>query len=51
MGWQSVDLCPRCEKKLEEWLNNKEERTANKECKECPFAPWDYWRLEERKEE
>lgn len=24
MGWQSVDLCPRCEKKLEEWLNNKE---------------------------
>lgn len=25
MGWQSVDLCPRCEKKLAEWLNNKEE--------------------------
>lgn len=28
MGWQSVDLCPRCEKKLAEWLNNKEERSA-----------------------
>ena len=27
MGWQSVDLCPRCEKKLVEWLNNKEERS------------------------
>lgn len=26
MGWQSVDLCPSCEKKLVEWLNNKEER-------------------------
>lgn len=24
-GWQSVDLCPRCEKKFAEWLNNKEE--------------------------
>lgn len=30
MGWQSVDLCPRCEKKLAEWLNNKEERSAEK---------------------
>ena len=29
MGWQSVDLCPRCEKKLSEWLNNKEGRSAN----------------------
>ena len=25
MGRQSVDLCPRCEKKLAEWLNNKED--------------------------
>ena len=31
MGWQSVDLCPRCEKKLAEWLNNKEEREAASE--------------------
>ena len=30
-GWQSVDLCPRCEKMLEEWLSNKEEITANHE--------------------
>lgn len=30
-GWQSVDLCPGCEKKLAEWLNNKEERNANTE--------------------
>ena len=28
MGWQSVDLCHRCEKELAEWLNNKEERSA-----------------------
>ena len=25
LGWQSVDLCPRCEKKLAEWLNNRGE--------------------------
>lgn len=31
IGWRSVDLCPRCEKKLAEWLNNKEERNANTE--------------------
>lgn len=31
MGWQSVDLCPSCEKKLAEWLNNKEERSAELE--------------------
>ena len=30
-GWQSVDLCPGCEKKLEEWLSNKEEIIANHE--------------------
>lgn len=29
MGWQSVDLCPECEKKLAEWLNNKEEKSAD----------------------
>ena len=29
MGWQSVDLCPRCEKKLADWLNNKEEIGAD----------------------
>lgn len=29
MGWQSVDLCPGCEKKLAEWLNNKEERRCS----------------------
>jgi hypothetical protein len=23
IGWQSVDLCPGCEKKLAEWLDNK----------------------------
>lgn len=23
-GWQSVDLCPKCEKMLAEWLNDKE---------------------------
>ena len=25
LGWQSVDLCPKCEKMLAEWLNNKGE--------------------------
>ncbi len=29
VGWQSVDLCPICEKKLAEWLNNKEGKDAN----------------------
>ena len=24
LGWQSVDLCPKCEKRLAEWLNDKE---------------------------
>ena len=24
IGWESVDLCPGCEKKLAEWLNNEE---------------------------
>ena len=24
MGWQSVDLCPKCEEKLNGWLNQKE---------------------------
>ena len=24
LGWQSVDLCPKCEKMLAEWLDNKE---------------------------
>lgn len=23
LGWQSVDLCPKCEKMLAEWLNDK----------------------------
>ena len=23
LGWQSVDLCPKCEKRLSEWLNDK----------------------------
>lgn len=22
-GWESVDLCPKCEKRLAEWLNDK----------------------------
>ena len=26
LGWQSVDLCPKCEKTLAEWLNNKGEK-------------------------
>lgn len=30
MGWQSVDLCPGCEKKLEEWLNNVENMPRKK---------------------
>lgn len=25
MGWQSVDLCPECERKLAAWLNDKQE--------------------------
>jgi len=25
LGWQSVDLCPKCEKMLAEWLNDKGE--------------------------
>jgi len=25
MGWRSVDLCPKCEKKLKEWLDRKED--------------------------
>lgn len=29
-GWQSVDLCPECEKSLMKWLKN-EERTKEKE--------------------
>jgi hypothetical protein len=28
LEWKSVDLCPRCEKKLAEWLNNNEEGPA-----------------------
>ena len=24
LGWQSVDLCPKCAKMLVEWLDNKE---------------------------
>lgn len=24
LGWQSVDLCPKCEKMLAEWLDNRE---------------------------
>ena len=28
LGWQSVDLCPKCEKMLAEWLNNKEEQNV-----------------------
>ena len=26
LGWQSVDLCPKCEKILAEWLNDKSTR-------------------------
>lgn len=29
LGLRSVDLCPECEKKLVEWLNNKEERSSD----------------------
>lgn len=25
LGWQSVDLCPKCEKMLAEWLNDNGE--------------------------
>lgn len=26
LGWRSVDLCPKCAKRLAEWLNNKGEK-------------------------
>ncbi len=33
-GWQSVDLCPECEKSLMKWLRN-EEKEVEKEIKFC----------------
>lgn len=32
LEWKSVDLCPRCEKELAEWLNNDEKGSA-------PYSP------------
>ena len=40
IGWQSVDLCPKCEKMLAEWLNGNraiatvEENAYSRECTE-----------------
>jgi len=32
MGFQSVDLCPKCEKILAEWLNDNEKSPEREEC-------------------
>lgn len=32
-GWQSVDLCPKCEKSLMKWLRNEEKEVKEAESK------------------
>lgn len=38
---------------IADWIEKNRQRADVMviKCKECPFAPWDYWRLGERKEE
>lgn len=45
-GWQSVDLCPKCEKSLMKWLRN-EEKEVEREIKCCPTCGSPIERIEE----